>query len=1535
MKVKAITMSLLALMVSQSVNAKYTLFYPLSDRPLNFVVNGIDGSVSLDKNSINRGQSANIVWNYKYVSKIDIENLGSYSEREGSASVHPLRSTSYDITVYNGEKSKKEKLYLTVNQPEPEISFVADRYTVGVGESVNLSWDVKNIDSAMIDNNIGEIDSRSSIKVTPSDDTTYKLTATGYFGEKNDSKLLTIDVIKNSIVEFLTVNKNKFTVGEEALFNWQVSNSEGLELYPYGKVDKTKNSASVVLTKIGSFDYTLKSTSFNNSVQSSNPVSLNVYGNPVINSFTVNNSKSVNVETGDTIAFNWTADNNEKTQLDGRDVTGNAANLKATTENKIYQLDIINGAGKKVSDSVTVNVVEPVDITTFIAPSNVFANEPFTLSWSGSGVDKYSLSGQSGSGVSSNIDMGVNTSTLVTPTNTGTFTYSLKANNLAEKTSVKDTNVVVESIPTFTGLTVNGQTSITVAPSTLLTFATTGASMGATLKGRNSSGSADLSLPSAANSNEGTTNYYASVNKVLNGVSKYSEIRSVMVTVVNTPTIESITGPNVVFNNSAFTLSWSGTNASNYKIKSNNAASGISTSDMDLSTSTSKSITPTVAGTYNYTITVTNAAGVTATSTKQVVVENLPTFTDFTVNGQQTITVAPSSSLNFIGSGFSTGATLQGRNSAGTANATLPTVASSTAGTTSYYAAAVKTINGVTNYSGIKTVSVVVVDAPTITSVTAPSSVFANAAFTMSWAGSNTVNYTIKSNNAASGISTSEVDLDNTTSKSITPTVAGNYTYTITATNAAGVSTTSTKQVVVEALPTFTGFTVNGSTSITVSPSTTLSFSGAGFSTGSTLQGRDSSGSTNATLPSTASTTAGTTTYYASSVKTLNGVTNYSGLRSVAVTVVNAPTINSVTAPSSVFTDSAFTLSWTGTNAVNYKIKASNATSGISTTDQDVGTATSIVITPTDIGTYTYTITATNSAGVTVTSSKQVVVEALPTFTGFMVNGTASVTVAPSTALNFAGTGFSTGAALQGRNSAGTANATLPTTASATAGTTTYYASAYKTVNGVTNNSAVRSVTVTVVDAPVISAINAPTPVFMNTQFTMSWTATGATNYTIKSDNATSGVATSNTDIGTATSRSITPTAAGTYVYTVTATNSVGVSTSKTVTVVVESLPSFTGFTVNNSTSVNVAPSATLSFVGTGFSTGSILQGRNSAGTTNATLPATASATAGTTVYYASAAKTLNGVTNYSAVKSVSVVVVNAPVISSVTAPSNVFANESFTMSWAGTDIINYKIKSNNVASGISVSDLDVGTATSQIITPTSAGNYTYTLTGTSSTGATVTKTASVSVGNSYLRIVNPQSSSGIYNVTDGKGGTFPVYVDMSMDGGYWLLITRWTSYPSSLAEHTFSNVVVSGQSLLTYTNDTTNYPVVPSGYTNSSTRALFNSANTSWTSVYGQWQSFNLFSNGAVLNSNGFSANTPLGTKTFYAVVTGWAIDGTTSAPMSSVFGLWTAYGNGGACGGATRAAPTKICAAMSNNLQANHLDAVSVKSLYIKASN
>lgn len=1361
MKKKIIASVIAATAISAYSIADYKVKVFLEPASINVnIPDEINGDANLEPTTINRGESSMLSWSYDLVSTVDITGDTTFSttDRSGSIPLSPLKTSNYEVTVDNGKVQSTKNLRLTVVQPDPILTFNSDKLKIGEGQSANLSWNTTNTEEAILDNGIGSVDLNASLTVYPVDDTVYTLKAIGYNQEKETSKSITIDVIKNSLINSFTVNKNKFTVGESATFNWNVNDSEALTLSPYGIVDKSSTSQIVPLNSVGEFDYTLTTTSFNNS-QNSSTLKLNVYGEPTITAYTVNNAKAVNVESGDDLTFNWSQTNADSIKLDNTVVTGTSKTITAPATTKNYILEIQNGAGKTVQDTVAVNIIAPVAINTFTAPTPVFANAPFVMNWTGSSVDKYELSGTSGSGVNPSEDLGQTLTKTVIPTAVGSYTYKLKATNLADKSVEQSKTVVVEADPSFTNYTVNGATSITVAPSASLTYSSTGNSSGSSIVGRNSGNTSDVTNPTNAPTSAGTYTYYGAVTKTLNNVSRYSSIKSVSVTVVDAPSIGTINAPSNVFSNSGFTMSWSGSNVTNYKIKSNNTGSGISVSDVDLGTSTSNTITPTAAGTYTYTITATNAAGVTTSSTKTVVVEADPTFTGYTVNGSTSITVAPSVALTYAISGNSSGSSLIGRNSGNTTDVTNPTTSNATAGSYTYYGAVSKTLNSVTRYSSVRSVSVTVVNNPTIGSITAPTNVFANAAFTMNWSGSNVTSYSISSNNTNSGISTTETNLNSATTINITPTVAGTYTYTITGTNTAGVTVTATKSVIVEADPTYTGFTVNGSTSVNVAPSSTLTFAGNGFSSGSILDGRNSANTATSALPTTASASAGTTTYYAAATKTLNGIARYSAVRSVSVTVVAGPTISAVTAPTNVFTDAAFTMSWTASGAINYKIRSNNAASGIAVSDVDLGTTASRAITPTAAGTYTYTITATNSIGVTTTSTKSVIVEDDPTYTTFTVNGSVSASVAPSASLTFVGSGYSSGAILAGRNSTNTTSATLPTTASASAGTITYYAAATKTLNGITRVSDVRSVVVTVVASPSISAVAAPTNVFTNAGFTMSWTASGATNYKIRSNSAASGIATTDVDLGTTASRVITPTAAGTYTYTITATNSVGVATTTTKSVVVEADPTFTAFTVNSATSINVSPSAALTFVGSGYSSGATLVGRNSANSAAATLPTTASASAGTTTYYAAATKTLNGVARYSSLRSVAVTVVANPVITTHTAPTSGSANVAFSMSWAATGATSYTLRSNSASSGIATSDVALGTATSRSITPTAAGTYTYVLTAINSLGATTTSSKTVTVSGAECRAATSSNQWSYYESGDESGSYYSLSV--------------------------------------------------------------------------------------------------------------------------------------------------------------------------------
>lgn len=199
------------------------------------------------------------------------------------------------------------------------------------------------------------------------------------------------------------------------------------------------------------------------------------------------------------------------------------------------------------------------------------------------------------------------------------------------------------------------------------------------------------------------------------------------------------------------------------------------------------------------------------------------------------------------------------------------------------------------------------------------------------------------------------------------------------------------------------------------------------------------------------------------------------------------------------------------------------------------------------------------------------------------------------------------------------------------------------------------------------------------------------------------------------------------------------------------------------------------------------------------------------------------------------------------------------------------------------------------------------------------------------MSIVNPVAGvSGIYSINDGSGGTYKAYVDMKTNGGNWILLERWTTTISS--SKTFGNIAYKGQAVSGSSNDATNYPVIPTGTLNASSQVMYVPGHPSWIAKYGAWQTFNTFASGTVLSSAGFPATTPSGATTLWAYSAGWS----TTSNSTSLFGLWTTWGNAGPCGGANIVAPTKMCmqAAYDSSVN-NHFDYTYLKQIYLKATN
>ena len=529
-----------ALLISSNAFSEYSIKIKLEPNGLNLnLPTEISGEAQLNPSTINRGDLSTISWNYDYATGVEIQGLGTYG-KTGSVQVSPLASRNYIINASYGSLSKTENLFLTVIQPDSNISFNSNKNRIGVGQSVLLNWNVSNARDIEIDNGVGfNLPLVSSSEVYPTTDTTFTLSGFDY----NDNPIVSslfIDVVPNTIINSFNASELNITTGESINFNWNVSDSEGLFLSPYGAVSGTPTgSQNITFNTSGAFDFTLESTSLNGTVVSSTPIGINVYDPAIISAYTINGvNTNLDVSPNQSLVFDWSATNAINYTLNGNSINGNTTSLTAssTTGTTNYILSAFNGAGDSVTRSLSVKVVGLPVINTFTGPNTVFANTPLTLSWTGTGVSSYEIkSNNSSSGVSTTANsLGSSNTTNTTPTNAGNYIYTLSAYNTANAKVDLTKSVVVEANPTFTGFTVNGATSINVSPNATLTYAGSGFSNGATLIQRNSSNTATVTNPTTAPTAFGTYTYYAAATKTLNSIIRYSGLRSVIVNVIET-----------------------------------------------------------------------------------------------------------------------------------------------------------------------------------------------------------------------------------------------------------------------------------------------------------------------------------------------------------------------------------------------------------------------------------------------------------------------------------------------------------------------------------------------------------------------------------------------------------------------------------------------------------------------------------------------------------------------------------------------------------------------------------------------------------------------------------------------------------------------------------------------------------------------------------------------------------------------------------------------------------------------------------------
>ena len=148
-------------------------------------------------NPIIKGQSTTLSWSTsdsEYIQTANIDPAPGAVNTSGSAVVTPIETTTYVYTVSWANGSRQTSRTVTVYEP-PQITVSLDNSPIILGETTTLRWSTTGDASTMtIDPGIGSTLLSSAQAVTPTQDTTYTLTATGPGG--TDTEQITLTVIQ-------------------------------------------------------------------------------------------------------------------------------------------------------------------------------------------------------------------------------------------------------------------------------------------------------------------------------------------------------------------------------------------------------------------------------------------------------------------------------------------------------------------------------------------------------------------------------------------------------------------------------------------------------------------------------------------------------------------------------------------------------------------------------------------------------------------------------------------------------------------------------------------------------------------------------------------------------------------------------------------------------------------------------------------------------------------------------------------------------------------------------------------------------------------------------------------------------------------------------------------------------------------------------------------------------------------------------------------------------------------------------------------
>ncbi len=363
---------------------------------------------TISPNTIIEGQTASLEWSTTTAETVTIDNGIGQVDLNGSVQVTPTETTTYTITATGLGGTTTDTKTITVYHI-PTVNIFANPNPIIEGATSTLSWNSEYADYCIIEPVIGQVGSNGTISVSPSETTTYTVTAVGPGG--STQALIIVTVYHIPTVQ-ITTDHQTIIEGESAILTWSSKHAATCTIEP--GIGSVNANGSISVSPIETTKYTITVAGPGGTATAE--ANLTVYHVPTATLLISPNS----IIEGETATLSWNTDYAETITIEPGigNVAANGSLTVTPAETTTYTIIVSGPGGTSVKNILlTVNDTSgPPTVNISASPVTITIGSSTQIAWNTRNASKIYIEGIG--------TVAENGSIIVTPDHTTTYTIS-------------------------------------------------------------------------------------------------------------------------------------------------------------------------------------------------------------------------------------------------------------------------------------------------------------------------------------------------------------------------------------------------------------------------------------------------------------------------------------------------------------------------------------------------------------------------------------------------------------------------------------------------------------------------------------------------------------------------------------------------------------------------------------------------------------------------------------------------------------------------------------------------------------------------------------------------------------------------------------------------------------------------------------------------------------------------------------------------------------------------------------------------------